>query len=189
MPTWLLSRQASALHILILAFSFRIGKCSLRSHGRQVQVEPTRVWSCCTGQRRRHRRPVQVVEPLTAAERLPGSEAPAAHRANVSSASGGCRRRRVSSLWIPCLSPPAWACGGSTCGRRVPGTTRTPCRCGRRGSWAGSRTVPMRTAVAYVSWTPRCAGLARGGERHEAQGRVLALPHHHRDCAFATELK
>jgi len=86
-PAWLLGRQRQrALHLIVLAPPPHAGQSYLRHQGRQIQVKPTptdRARPCSAGQRRRHRRPVQVVEPLVPAERLPGLEAPAAHRADV----------------------------------------------------------------------------------------------------------
>jgi hypothetical protein len=157
--TWLLSRQARALHLLpILPLSFRMCKRSLRSHA----------WAPSSGRTR----PSLILTPAPTARassgtRLPGSEAPAAQRANVSSASGGCRGRRVFAVDAFPRRRGLAAARHVAAGRLVrrerlaaEGAGEGPglCRCGRL--WR-----------RFGVW----------GRAPEAREQVLALPHC-RDC-------
>ncbi|KAG2646569.1 putative multidrug resistance protein isoform X2 [Panicum virgatum] len=59
---------------------------------------------------------------------------------------------------------PLPACGGSPCGRRAPGTTRTPCRRGGTGSGAGARP-PMRPPRTMMAPPRRVADAAAPSRR------------------------
>jgi hypothetical protein len=191
-----LLQRHGALNLLILTPSSHAGKWNVRRRkGRHVEVKPARARGA-GWQRGRHRRAVQVVEPLVPAERLPSGDWRSTCGTPCRRAARRRRRRRRSQTTMPpprlpsdagrmttmapYRMPPLQACGGSPCVRRAPGMTRTPCRRWGSGSGAGARqaTPPSRVTVARRR-RRRLAGTRRPAPRGTWTGSRLAPSIYH----------
>ena len=137
------------------------------------------------GRRDRHRQPVPVVAPLVPAERLPGGEAPVAHRAPVLPAA---RRRRVSGrrrrrrrlhlqqgrrrrrLPVAGLVPAQRLVRRERLAADGAPEAELALVLGRRrrpaSSSNSSRVLPRRSSLGSAP---------RGGEGHEAEGDVVVV--------------